>query len=45
MTSAKNPASPWSTLCVVATTVPSAEEAAHLARSLVQQQAAACVQV
>ena len=37
MTSAKNPASPWSTLCVVATTVPSAEEAAHLARSLVQQ--------
>src|SRR5256885_12077796 len=45
MTSAKNPASTWSTLCVVATTVPSAEEAAHLARSLVQQQAAACVQV
>lgn len=36
---------PWSTLCVVATTVPSAEEAAGLARSLVQQQAAACVQV
>lgn len=38
-------ASPWSTLCVVATTVPSAEEAAELARSLVRQQAAACVQV
>lgn len=37
--------SPWSTLCVVATTVPSAEEAAELARSLVRQQAAACVQV
>lgn len=45
MTSAKNPVSSWSTLCVVATTVPSAEEAGHLARSLVQQQAAACVQV
>ena len=30
---------------MVATTVPSAEEAGHLARSLVQQQAAACVQV
>ncbi len=38
-------ATPWSTLCVVATTVPSAEEAAALARSLVQQRAAACVQV
>ena len=34
MTSAKNPASPWSTLCVVATTVPSAEEAAYFREKL-----------
>ncbi|MDR0226168.1 MAG: divalent-cation tolerance protein CutA [Burkholderiaceae bacterium] len=45
MTSASNHASPWSTLCVVATTVPSAEQAAALARSLVLEQVAACVQV
>ncbi|WP_280189881.1 divalent-cation tolerance protein CutA [Delftia sp. PS-11] len=35
----------WSTLCVLTTTVASAQEAAELARALVRQQAAACVQV
>lgn len=34
----------WATLCVVATTVASAEEAEDLARALVAGKAAACVQ-
>ena len=36
--------SQWATLCVVATTVASAEEAEDLARALVAGRAAACVQ-
>lgn len=40
-----NTESQWSTLCVLTTTVSSVQEAQELARSMVREQVAACVQI